>query len=136
MRQHASFGGNSISYLRCGEGYPTVLLHNLNGCAADWTRVLPVLGEHLSVYAPDLPGRGESFSIEESDHAALVARFLEYLGIAQAALVVAPECTAVARDLADRFPRRVSQVLVADPAGDIWPVLTRLVRCQPLRSDW
>jgi len=45
---------------RAGAGPPLVLLHHAGGSSRRWRRVLPALARDWSVYAPDLPGHGES----------------------------------------------------------------------------
>ncbi len=135
MRKRANFGGNSISYLRCGDGYPVLLLHALHGEAAQWAPSLPALSEHVSVYALDLPGRGESFSVEERDYPALLARFLEHLGIAHAHVVAAPDSAALAQEAARRFPRKIRQVVVADP-NEADSILDLVGRRQSLTFEW
>ena len=42
------------------EGTPLLCLHDLPGSGRVFTRLLPLAGEDRSVYAPDLPGFGES----------------------------------------------------------------------------
>ena len=42
------------------EGTAAILLHDAAGSSRDWAAWLPVLGQDRSLYAPDLPGHGES----------------------------------------------------------------------------
>jgi len=42
------------------EGTTAILLHGGAGSSRDWAPWLPVLGQDRSLYAPDLPGHGES----------------------------------------------------------------------------
>jgi len=52
--------GLNWSYLKGGKGVPLVLLHGFGANKDNWTRVGPYLTEHFEVFAPDLPGFGES----------------------------------------------------------------------------
>ena len=43
---------------RMGEGPPLLLIHGTGAATHSWRDVLPLLAEHFSVIAPDLPGHG------------------------------------------------------------------------------
>jgi pimeloyl-ACP methyl ester carboxylesterase len=53
-------GGLHIVYLEGGQGQPLILLHGFGADKDNWTRVSRFLTPHYHVYAPDLPGFGES----------------------------------------------------------------------------
>jgi abhydrolase domain-containing protein 6 len=53
-------GGFHIVYLEGGQGQPLILLHGFGADKDNWTRVSRFLTPHYHVYAPDLPGFGES----------------------------------------------------------------------------
>jgi 2-hydroxy-6-oxonona-2,4-dienedioate hydrolase len=52
----------SVSYRVAGDGPPVVLLHGigLDASHVSWADALPGLAEDYTVYAPDLPGHGQS----------------------------------------------------------------------------
>lgn len=52
----------TVNYRVAGDGPPLVLLHGigLDAAAVSWRDVMPALAENHRVYAPDLPGHGES----------------------------------------------------------------------------
>lgn len=52
----------SVRYLVAGDGPPVVLLHGIgiDAAAVSWKHVLPELAADRTVYAPDLPGHGDS----------------------------------------------------------------------------
>ena len=82
-----------VRYRVAGEGPPVVLLHGigLDAGGVSWRHALPELAHGHRVYAPDLPGHGESGKprrryTTEFFRAALEA-FLTELGLRDAALV-------------------------------------------------
>ena len=79
----------SIAYDRRGSGEPLLLIHSLGTDRNAWRPVLDRLAAERDVIAIDLPGFGESPSLEGDDRpspprlAAAVAQFLEEIGIAR-----------------------------------------------------
>ena len=43
---------------RMGEGPPLLLIHGTGAATHSWRGLLPLLAQHFSVIAPDLPGHG------------------------------------------------------------------------------
>src|SRR5919206_3948816 len=74
--QNIDVGGLPVRYLTAGEGPPLVLLHALGESAHDWQWVLPGLANTHRVYAPDLPGFGESAKPLDDYSPAFFARFV------------------------------------------------------------
>ena len=60
MHTIVSKDGTPLVCHRAGSGPPLVLVHGTGGSAARWTPILPALGAHFTVYAPDRRGRGQS----------------------------------------------------------------------------
>jgi len=63
--------GQRISFLETGEssgGPVLVLLHGMAGSSRTWRSVLPLLGRHVHVIAPDLLGHGESAEPRSGDY--------------------------------------------------------------------
>ncbi|MDI3330341.1 MAG: alpha/beta fold hydrolase [Micrococcus sp.] len=52
--------GRWIHYLVAGSGRPLLLLHGVGESSAYWRGVLSRLADRYTVYAPDLPGYGDS----------------------------------------------------------------------------
>lgn len=59
-----SADGVAIAYQRTGYGPPLVLLHGTGRDRTHWTRSLPELARHATVYAVDRRGRGDSADAE------------------------------------------------------------------------
>lgn len=83
----------SVRYRVAGEGPPVVLLHGVGLDAADvsWRYALPALAETHRVYAPDLPGHGDSGKPDRryttTYFRAALETFLDELGLNGAGLV-------------------------------------------------
>lgn len=52
--------GKTLAWTEAGEGLPLVLVHGLPFHRGMWAPQMPVLGRKCRVFAPDLPGFGES----------------------------------------------------------------------------
>ena len=119
---------------------PLVLLHALGEQSSDWAPVAQVLASSCRVYAPDLRGHGASewagpYTIEQlvTDLAALV----DALGLGRVALGGHSVGGPPAYLYAARHPRRVTRLILEDPAPP-WPREPRvLARPEgPLPFDW
>jgi pimeloyl-ACP methyl ester carboxylesterase len=113
--------GLHTRYLTAGEGPPLLLLHALGESALDWQWVLPALAHTNRVYAVDLPGFGYSSKppVEYSPafFERFVGRYLDALGLEQAALVGNSLGGLIALRLALSEPARVTALGLIDSAG-------------------
>lgn len=114
-------GGLSVRHLTVGEGPPLVLLHALGESALDWRWVMPALARTHSVYAPDLPGFGDSAK-PASDYspaffARFVATYLDALGVDRAAVAGNSLGGHIALRLALSEPGRVGALVLVGSAG-------------------
>ncbi len=113
--------GLPTRYLAAGEGPPLVLLHALAESALDWRWVVPALARTHSVYAPDLPGFGDSAKPLIDYSPAFFTRFIsgyfDALGIERAAVAGNSLGGLVALRLALSEPERVSALGLIDSAG-------------------
>lgn len=110
-----------IAYAQAGAGPPLLLLHGLGADHAIWRPTVAALSERFTVYAPDLPGHGQS------DHPkraytldfglAFATAFLDALGLERVGVIGASMGGMLATALAVRHPRRVQALVLADPAG-------------------
>lgn len=107
------------------EGVTLVCLHSREGSSRSFTRFLPAMAGERSVYAPDLPGFGESDaapSFGHADAAKAVADLSKDLRLKQIDLLGVRFGAAVALDLAVSRPELVRRlVLVGSPPLDRIP---------------
>ena len=112
--------GLPTRYLAAGEGPPLVLLHALGESALDWRWVLPALTRTYSVYAPDLPGFGDSakplVDYSPTFFARFISGYLDALGLERAAVAGNSLGGLVALRLALSEPERVSALGLIDSA--------------------
>ena len=120
-------GQGRLRYLTGGSGTPLVLLHTVRTQAEHFRHLIPLVQNHYTVYALDLPGMGYSqivpgASYEEPAMRTAVTRLLTQLDLHDVTLLgesmgAALALTAAA-DLPDRV-RRVVAVNAYDYAGGI-----------------
>jgi len=108
-------------YLTAGERPPLVLLHALGESALDWRWVLPTLAGTHRVYAPDLPGFGDSAKPAADYSPAFFTRFvaayLDALGIERTTLLANSLGGLIALRSALSEPAHVSALGLIDSAG-------------------
>ena len=109
------------------EGAPLLCLHDLSGSGRIFTRFLALAGQDRSVYAPDLPGFGESDAPASrptvSDYAAALGDFLDSLRLRQVGVLGLRSGALLATELAIQRPAQVSRVLMVSV-----PLLTEAER--------
>jgi 2-hydroxy-6-oxonona-2,4-dienedioate hydrolase/4,5:9,10-diseco-3-hydroxy-5,9,17-trioxoandrosta-1(10),2-diene-4-oate hydrolase len=116
--QYVTVDGLRARYFEDGDGPPTLLLHGAAlGSSADvWERSLPQLArEGRRVIAYDHPGFG--FTDNPSDASAgyrrdFILKFMDALGLAQAAIVGHSASGGQAMDAALRNPERISALVI------------------------
>ncbi|NMI02215.1 alpha/beta fold hydrolase [Pseudonocardia acidicola] len=104
--------GQRVTYRESGAdsgGPVVVLLHGLAGSSTTWQPVLPLLGRHLHVIAPDLLGHGQSAKPPNGDYslgayAAGLRDLLVALGVDRASVVGHSLGGGVAMQFAYQFP--------------------------------
>jgi len=98
------------------EGTPLLCLHDLPGSGRVFTRLLTLAGEDRSVYAPDLPGFGESDgpSVRPTmaDYAAALEDFLDSMRLRNLAVLGLRAGAIPATELALSRPNQVSRVIL------------------------
>ncbi len=114
-------GGLTTRYFAAGTGPPLVLLHGDGESAFDWSWTLPVLTRTHRVYAPDLPGSGDTAKPAADYSPAFlerfVASFLDAVEVGQAAVVGSSLGGLVALRLALSEPSRVSALVLVASSG-------------------
>ena len=104
------------------EGTPLVCLHGTQGSGRMFKGLLALLGRDRSVYAPDLPGYGESDgptgSMSAADYTAAIGDFLDNMRLRHADLLAHGAGTVLATELAlARGPQIRRLVFVSVPLG-------------------
>jgi pimeloyl-ACP methyl ester carboxylesterase len=115
-------GDGALVWRAWGSGPPVLLAHGGHGAWSHWIRNIDALANERTVWAPDLPGCGESAMPPSEDHAAIsdaIALGLERL--------IAPELPVdivgfsfggvVAAHLAACRPERVRRLILVDTGG-------------------
>ncbi len=135
--------GNLVQYAEAGErsGGPVVaLVHGIASRAAQWERVMAVLGETCHVIAPDLLGHGESakprgdYSL--GAHACGVRDLLATLGHDRVSLVGHSLGGGIAMQFAYQFPERVQRLALVS-SGGLGPEVSPWLRAATLPgSEW
>lgn len=75
MIGHKSISQNGLAFFQKGDAHtgthpPVVLLHGVGMRAESWQRQIDILSQMFQIYAPDLPGHGDSPCLD-TDHAQL-----------------------------------------------------------------
>lgn len=133
-RREIELHGQATSFLEAGadSGGPTiVLLHGLASGSRTWEPVLPQLGRHTHVIAPDLLGHGASAKPVSGDYslgayAAEVRDLLLVLSLDRATVVGHSFGGGVAMQFAYQFPELVERVVLVSSGGlgrDVTPAL-------------
>jgi len=116
-------GAWRIHYLEAGAGPPLVLVHGLSSDATlDWGRLVAPLGRSFHVYAPDLPGFGESERPPAADYSIpmqveAVRAFLGAVGVGRARVAGLSMGGWIACRLAGEHPETVERLVAVDAAG-------------------
>lgn len=138
-RQLTPCGIGSIVWRIWGEGRPLLLLHGASGSWTHWIRNIPPLARHFRVFAPDMPGFGDS-DVPSGPHTAdtladLVAAGLEVVIPPPTELDIAGFSFGgiIGGLVAARLGRRIRTLALLGPGGFALPrAPTRpLLRIQP-----
>jgi pimeloyl-ACP methyl ester carboxylesterase len=116
-------GPHRLHYVEAGSGPPLVLVHGLGSNATqDWGRLIVLLGRRFHVYAPDLPGFGESERPSAADYSIpmqveAVRAFMEAKGVRRARVAGISMGGWIVSRLAGEYPGMVERLVVVDAAG-------------------
>ncbi len=120
---HVQAGPYRLRYLEAGAGESLVLVHGLGSSATlEWGRLLAPLGRRFHVYAPDLPGFGESERPAAADYSIpmqveAVRAFMQAKGIGRARLAGVSMGGWIVARLAGDHPEMVERLVLVDAAG-------------------
>jgi pimeloyl-ACP methyl ester carboxylesterase len=118
-RHRVRVGDAAIAYQVGGTGPPVILIHGLSGSARWWAKNVEDLTQDFRVYAVDLLGFGASggrqrFLLDQA--AAILAAWMDRIGIARASVVGHSMGAFVAAELAADYPERVERLVLVAPA--------------------
>lgn len=119
--QFDTVAGMRIESLVAGAGQPLVLLHGDGESAFDWTWVAPRLASQYRVFAPNLPGYGDSdkpdvhYTIDF--YHSFLKDYLSTLGLERVLLVGNSMGGLIALSLALTEPESVAALALVDSAG-------------------
>jgi pimeloyl-ACP methyl ester carboxylesterase len=118
----------TVAYTDVGEGEPVVLLHGIPTWSYLYHDVIPLLGPHCRVLAPDFLGHGYSDRRDRFDRSLraqtrMVLGFLDTLGIDAATIVGHDTGGGVALIMGIEHPERVKRLVLTNVvAYDSWPI--------------
>ena len=116
-------GPYRFRYLEAGSGPPLVLVHGLGSSATqDWGRLIAPLARRFHVYAPDLPGFGQSERPADADYSIpmqveALRAFMEALSVRRARVAGISMGGWIVSRLAGAHPEMVERLVVVDAAG-------------------
>ncbi len=114
-------GIGSVHYVAAGQGPTVVLLHGLAASVVAWRYNISALSEKSAIFAPDLPGPGESakpkvrYDTEFGLH--FLQQFLDALGVDCPILMGNSTGGFLALAWALRHPERVQSLVLVDVPG-------------------
>jgi pimeloyl-ACP methyl ester carboxylesterase len=108
--------GRDVRYFTAGHGEPLVVVHGGGSDARSWLKNIEVLAEKYTVYAPDLPGFGESQPLEGDsyipEYADFVESFAEKLGLQHYYLMGHSVGGGVALNCALKSPHKIKKLVL------------------------
>jgi pimeloyl-ACP methyl ester carboxylesterase len=124
-RREILLHGQRVTFLEAGadsDGPVVVLLHGLASSSQTWSSVVPLLGRHAHVIAPDLLGHGQSAKPPTGDYslgayAAGLRDLLVTLGLDRATIVGHSFGGGVAMQFAYQFPELTERLVLVASGG-------------------
>lgn len=121
QRLTAHVSGVDIHYEMIGAGEPVVLVHGLSSSSWWWTRTVPALAPHYTVYMVDLPGFGRHgrypHRLRFAELSSWLLQWLDALKLSRIRLVGHSMGGALAIQVASQRPRSIDQLVLAAPAA-------------------
>lgn len=106
-----------VHYVTEGQGPAMLLFHQAPMSGEEWAAIIPRLTGHFTVYAPDMPGHGNSddpdYELKMHDYVATTLCFMDAVGIDRAILCGNHSGAALATALALAAPERVIKIIVS-----------------------
>lgn len=114
--QQVTLSGGPVYYRQTGKGPPLILLHGWGGSSRNWQSTLQYLVDIRTIYAPDLPGYGESPPLADAATAErlaeIVIEFADTLGLESFDLNGHSFGAAIAAYIAAHWPARVRRLVL------------------------
>jgi esterase len=108
-----------LYYQKTGNGHPLIILHGLFGMSDNWISIARKLGEHYSVYLPDLRNHGRSPHHSIFTYVAMVDDLLEFMDtheLTTSHIMGHSMGGKVAMQFALDYPEKVDKLIIADIA--------------------
>ena len=111
--------GRTLRFLKTGAGAPLILLHTIRTQLDYYQAVIPLLAQHYTVYAIDLPGHGYSSidtqaSYDEPYFRSAVIAFIDKLNLREVTLVGESIGAVLALTVASTLPDRIKAVVASN----------------------
>lgn len=108
--------GRTLRFLKAGTGEPLILLHTIRTQLDYFQEVIPLLAQHYTVYAVDLPGHGyasidSKANYDEPYFRSAVVAFIERLNLREVTLVGESIGAVLALTVASALPDRIKAVV-------------------------
>ncbi len=113
--------GHEVAYRKAGSGPGIVLIHGMASSSVTWEPVIPLLAEHGTVIAPDLPGHGGSTNpggdYSLGAHASCLRDLMAALDMPRATFIGHSLGGGIAMQTAYQFPERCERLVLVDSGG-------------------
>ena len=126
--------GHEVVYLSGGQGPPLVLLHGFGADKHHWPMAVRSLTKHFTIYAPDIPGFGESTKqlaarYTGADQCKRIRQFIEALGLGKVHIGGNSMGGYLAGLYGANYPNEVESLWLLAPAGVLSAERSELMQC-------
>ncbi len=115
-----ALANSHLAYRTAGSGPPLLLLHGWGGSSRYWHTTLHALADIRTIYAPDLPGYGQSPPLPNTTTpthmARLIVAFADALGLETFDINGHSFSASVAVNIAAAWPARVQRLVLTCPS--------------------
>lgn len=119
FRRFIDLSDGQLHYKEAGKSQEKgiLLLHEMPLSSGVFDKLLPILGESTYVVAPDLPGYGDSYTINNpltvQDTSQIIMQFLSHLPIRHWAIYGVHGGASVAIEMAEKHPEYISSLILS-----------------------
>ena len=135
LKKHTvNIDGHNVVYLSGGEGPPLILLHGFGADKHHWPLAVSKLRQHFTIYAPDIPGFGESSKLPTArytgiDQCKRIREFVTALGLGKIHIGGNSMGGYLAGLYAAYYPDDVESLWLLAPAGVLSAERSELMYC-------